>query len=54
MSENLGIWDNRPTEKNLGPSDNQRRAESLNNGMTNVPAKVYQARKPSSSVHSND
>ena len=51
MSESVVLADNRGIEKNLRGNDHTRRAESQNNA--NNP-KVYQTRKPSPSVHSNN
>ena len=53
MSESVVLAENRGGDKSLRGADNQRRAESLNNA-SSVGSKVYQTRKPSPSVHSNN
>lgn len=54
MSESVVMVENRGGDKNLRGAENQRRAESLNPATSNVGSKVYQTRKPSPSVHSNN
>jgi hypothetical protein len=54
MSESVVLGESRGGDKNLKGAENQRRAESLNNATTSVGSKVYQTRKPSPSVHSNN
>lgn len=54
MSESVVLAENRGGDKSLRGAENQRRAESLNNATSSVGSKVYQTRKPSPSVHSNN
>ena len=54
MSESVVLAENRGGDKNMRGGENQRRTESLNAATTSVGSKVYQTRKPSPSVHSNN
>lgn len=54
MSESVVLGESRGADKTIKGVENQRRAESLNNASSSVGTKVYQTRKPSPSVNSNN